>query len=87
MIMELQLKQGALLSFLQGVDILLAQHACSPPGPSLQSTAPQYSPQLASQQTNGLVGCGIPPQSWHGPKCNLSNIVTREEIKRKKSMK
>ena len=62
MIIQLQLTQGAFLSgALQGVDILLAQHACSPPGPSLQSTAPQYSPQLASQQTNGLVGCGIPP--------------------------
>ena len=50
MIMELQLTQGAPLSTLQGVDILLAQHACSPPGPLLQFTAPQYSPQLASQQ-------------------------------------
>ena len=54
MIMELQLTQGALLSSLQGLVILLAQHASSPPGPSSQFFAPQYFPQLASQQINGL---------------------------------
>ena len=53
--------QGAIpQGLLFQIAILEPQHSLSPPGPSLQSTAPQYRPQAFAQQIPCIVGCEIP---------------------------